>query len=608
MLLLVQSEWYQRHWGDRVRLDPQRMSRADFANTAGGERLSTSIHGALLGRGGDCVPGRTRVRTPSSLMRVSELFACTPEARPPILSYRTGTRELCWRPVTAIVRKGQRRLLRIRVESGIDLDLTAEHKVFTQRGWLPAITVAPGDQLLATYGAAIEWDRVSRITKLERFKQVYDLQIDETKCFFANDLLVHNCQLIDDPMDPEGAESEAERDSTMRAFSEGLPTRVTDPAQAVRIMVMQRLQEYDPTGYVLTNEPEEWDHLCFPMRAELYRLSPGDPRTQEGELLWPDHWTEEEVQKYERLGEYFVASQFQQRPVPRGGGIFKREWIEPWPPFNSDGTWPVEHIRAVKRNDAGQVTSGIFRYPACEYIVGWVDGAFTQKQENDFCAMVVAGVYRAEGRGRIERGPDGSWRRVADDYGYPKVLIIAGWLKRLIIHGPPEQIPPGVSKEEWNSPIWRAERQKQWGLVEWVADTANRYKLDHLGINALGGGHVLEAELRRQYADLACGVELYTERVDKVARAMSVVGLFSSGQFFFPAFEDGTYPTWLEPMADQLFTFPRGQHDDAVDALVNLAIHLRSIGMFERREEFVRDEVGLTEYRTNKPVVLPYPL
>lgn len=53
MRRLVMGEWYQRLWGDRVQLMSDQQSRANFANTAGGERISASVEGGILGRGGD---------------------------------------------------------------------------------------------------------------------------------------------------------------------------------------------------------------------------------------------------------------------------------------------------------------------------------------------------------------------------------------------------------------------------------------------------------------------------------------------------------------------------------------------------------------------------
>ena len=51
-----------------------------------------------------------------------------------------------------------------------------------------------------------------------------------------------------------------------------------------------------------------------------------DPRTKEGELLWPHRMAEAGVSELEELlGEIGTAGQLQQRPIPRGGGIVRDE-------------------------------------------------------------------------------------------------------------------------------------------------------------------------------------------------------------------------------------------------------------------------------------------
>jgi phage terminase large subunit-like protein len=50
-----------------------------------------------------------------------------------------------------------------------------------------------------------------------------------------------------------------------------------------------------------------------------------DPRTEPGELLWPERVPREELDNLRvTLGSYGYAGQFQQRPAPRGGGLFAR--------------------------------------------------------------------------------------------------------------------------------------------------------------------------------------------------------------------------------------------------------------------------------------------
>ncbi|HEX8047439.1 phage terminase large subunit, partial [Rhizobium sp.] len=50
-----------------------------------------------------------------------------------------------------------------------------------------------------------------------------------------------------------------------------------------------------------------------------------DPRTEEGELLFPERFPSAVVERDKvPLGSYAVAGQFQQRPAPRSGGLFQR--------------------------------------------------------------------------------------------------------------------------------------------------------------------------------------------------------------------------------------------------------------------------------------------
>jgi len=120
------------------------------------------------------------------------------------------------------------------------------------------------------------------------------------------------------------------------------------PGHGCRIVVAQRLNERDISGHVLERQIGDWTHLCLPMRYEPDRsfhtvLVPAwatddgeeitweDPRTEPGELLWPERFDEEQVILLEKtLGPYAAAGQLQQRPEPAGGGVIKREWWNLW--------------------------------------------------------------------------------------------------------------------------------------------------------------------------------------------------------------------------------------------------------------------------------------
>jgi predicted phage terminase large subunit-like protein len=138
--------------------------------------------------------------------------------------------------------------------------------------------------------------------------------------------------VIDDPHSVDGAESEAERTSVTQTFLESVPTRLNDPKRSAIVVVMQRLHERDVSGVAIA-KGLGYEHLCLPMEFEPERrcrtsIGFADPRNEDGELLFPGRFPREVVERDKiPLGPYAVAGQFQQRPVPREGGLFKREWF-----------------------------------------------------------------------------------------------------------------------------------------------------------------------------------------------------------------------------------------------------------------------------------------
>lgn len=135
--------------------------------------------------------------------------------------------------------------------------------------------------------------------------------------------------IIDDPHSVDGAESEAERTATVRTFRESVPTRLNDPARSAIVVIMQRLHEQDVSGTILSLKLS-YEHLMLPMEFEPERrcstsIGFTDPRTHEGDLLFPERFPRVVVERDKvPMGSYAVAGQFQQRPAPRSGGMFQR--------------------------------------------------------------------------------------------------------------------------------------------------------------------------------------------------------------------------------------------------------------------------------------------
>lgn len=138
--------------------------------------------------------------------------------------------------------------------------------------------------------------------------------------------------LLDDPLSADEANSDADRRKAEITFTEALPTRINNDHSAI-VVIMQRLHQQDTSGIILDRELG-YEHLMLPMEYEPDRacttgIGFTDPRTEQDELLFPERFPREQVDDLKRtLGSYASAGQLQQRPAPRGGGIFRDEWWE----------------------------------------------------------------------------------------------------------------------------------------------------------------------------------------------------------------------------------------------------------------------------------------
>ncbi len=184
---------------------------------------------------------------------------------------------------------------------------------------------------------------------------------------------------IDDPHNSVEADSSAVREGVLDWWDQAMQTRLNDPKTGAFVIIMQRLHEQDLTGHILANElGDEWDHLCLPARYELGHPTPNrstlgftDPRTKEGELLWPERMDEKTLTTLERsLGSYAAAGQLQQRPSPKGGGILKASWWVPW-----------------EKEDMPEVS----------YVIQSWDTAFETKESSSYSARTTWGVFKKDG-------------------------------------------------------------------------------------------------------------------------------------------------------------------------------------------------------------------
>ena len=137
--------------------------------------------------------------------------------------------------------------------------------------------------------------------------------------------------IIDDPVSPDQALSDAERKTANNWIDNTLRSRLNDPSTGAIVVVMQRLHELDPTGYLLEQEPGVWTHLRIPLEAEetefwRFPISGKVIEREVGGILMPRRFTETAVEELKRHRLRW-AGQYQQRPSPMGGNMIKRKEV-----------------------------------------------------------------------------------------------------------------------------------------------------------------------------------------------------------------------------------------------------------------------------------------
>ena len=363
--------------------------------------------------------------------------------------------------------------------------------------------------------------------------------------------------IIDDPNGAQDATSEAVIESTIEWFDHAMSTRLSDPKTGAFIIIQQRLAENDLTGHILEKQVGDWSHICLPMKYEPDRsfttvIGWKDPRTNEGELLWPERFGEPEVKALEKaLGPWAAAGQLQQRPEPKGGGVIKREWWQTWPSDN---------------------------YPPVEYIIASLDTAYTTKTENDYSALTIWGIFSGANTTPATKYVNRESGLI--DQSEQTILFDKALEQRFQIKvgGDENTIPKVMCMMAW------AERLELHDLIKKVSETCKTYKVDKLIIENKGSGISVAQEVRRLYSHETFAVQLVDPKgQDKLARLHSVAHLFAEGMIYAPDRD------WADKLITQVGQFPRGKHDDLVDTVSMAIRHLRDAGLLVRSPEWAAE-------------------
>lgn len=338
--------------------------------------------------------------------------------------------------------------------------------------------------------------------------------------------------LLDDPISVSQARSPVELKTAEETFLEAVPLRVVDPKRSAIVVIMQRVNEKDPSGVILEKDLN-YTHLMLPMAFEKERrcytvvkpkgfigaaregrydgpkqiwyfdgdeipeprrdviacakpkiVYPQDRRQKDGELLFPDRFSRETVEADKvSLGAMGDAGQNQQRPAPREGGMFKRA-----------------NFKFIKKSEIP---------PGTYWVRGW-DFAATESPE----AAQTAGA-------KIGKAPDG------------RVLIGHCVRERLGPQGQRNLVKSTAEVDGYECSISVPQDPGQAGKVQ-----AHDYVVMLMGWN----------------------ITATTETGDKVTRAEPLAAQVEAGNVYI------VHGPWVEGYLDEVSTFPNGKFKDAVDA------------------------------------------
>jgi len=366
--------------------------------------------------------------------------------------------------------------------------------------------------------------------------------------------------ILDDPHALKGtAETPEARKNVTTWVREAMQNRLNDLRRDAIVIIMQRLYEDDACGEIRKHLPKEYCHLIVPMEYEPNRHfshykgwnNGEDPRQWDGELAWEGRYPPEVLASF-KANAYLWSGQYQQTPIPRGGGLFKEHW------------WQVHEMR--RDPNTRKVAFDPPFVPI--FVMASLDTAFSEKEINDFSALTVWAVYddiRSQNR---------------------RILLLDAWKKQLKeLHGEILEREPGESEA-----VYTRRASPKWGLCEWVIHTCNKCKVELLVIENKTRAHDVNKEIRRLCGDRSWGIHMEDPKGgDKWARANSVVDLFTDEMIYVPASvdEDGNvaYPPFAKMVIDEMAIFPKGAHDDIPDTVSMALKYLRRNGYAIRRDE-----------------------
>lgn len=311
---------------------------------------------------------------------------------------------------------------------------------------------------------------------------------------------------LDDPQNPKKAASEVERANTIELYKNTIYNRLNDAEVGLRVIIQQRLHLNDLTGDLTdpkTGNPDDYFHISIPAEYDPQVVSPPELKQfyKDG-FFAPLTFTPAVLNGYKKMGALYYAGQYQQRPVPLEGNLFKRAWFQ------------IVEPELIQRDE----TQSPIHF--------FIDTAFTEDQSE-------------------RNDPSGILAAFSKDNNIYIINFVEVWLEfpQLIEFIKQYVILNGYTNF---SGIYVEPKASGKSVVQALKGTG-------LNVMEIGGEWIKD---------------------DKVTRVVGVSPVTSSGRV---KIINGPY---VDKFLTQLASFPKAQHDEAVDTIVYAINHLSPVNDF----------------------------
>ncbi len=133
-----------------------------------------------------CFPAGTLVHTPNGLAKIEEL-----QVGDLLLTYNEETQEQEYKPIVQTHQRYTLQMMTLELPTGEFLEVTPEHRFYSNGSWVEARELRKGDTLQTKNG---DYTTISAIENTSKYQKVYNFDVEGNENYYVTEdgLLVHN--------------------------------------------------------------------------------------------------------------------------------------------------------------------------------------------------------------------------------------------------------------------------------------------------------------------------------------------------------------------------------------------------------------------------------